>query len=115
MSIERIESKGHLSKAVVHNGIVYVSGQTADDDSQDMAGQMDQVLAKIDKYLAAAGTDKTKLLTSMVYLSDMSKKNEMNEKYVAWLGGSNQPTRACLGTALGSPNKLVEIVVSAAV
>lgn len=39
----------------------------------------------------------------------------MNEKYVAWLGGSNQPTRACVGTALGSPNKLVEIVVSAAV
>jgi len=115
MSIKRIESNGYLSKAVVHNGIAYIAGQTAADDSQDMAGQMDQVLSKIDEYLAAAGTDNTKLLTAMIYLSDMSKKNAMNDKWIAWLGAGNQPTRACVGTNLGTPGKLVEIVVSAAV
>ncbi len=115
MSIKRIQPSGHLSKAVVYNGIAYIAGQTADDDSQDMAGQMDQVLAKIDKFLAEAGTDKTKLLTAMVYVSDMSKKTEMNDKWIAWLGGDNLPTRACVGTKLGTPGKLVEIVVSAAV
>ena len=115
MGIKRIEPGQHLSKAVVHNGIVYVAGQTAADDSQDMAGQMDQVLGKIDEYLAAAGTDKSKLITAMVYLSDMSLKKEMDAKWIPWVAEGNPPSRACVGTPLGTPGKLVEIVVTAAI
>ena len=114
MSINRIEPGKHLSKAVVHNGIVYVAGQTASDASQDMVGQTKQVVAAIDKFLAAAGTDKSKLLTSMVYITDMSLKADMDSVWIPWVDPANPPTRACVGTNLG-PNKLVEIVVSAAI
>ncbi|MEX2449257.1 MAG: RidA family protein [Rhodospirillales bacterium] len=113
MSIKRIESGTHLSKAVVCNGLVFLAGQTADDDSLDMAGQMKQILAKIDKYLAEAGTDKTRLLSAVVYLSDMSLKADMDKQWIPWIG-SEPPARACVGANLGTPKKLVEIMVTAA-
>ena len=115
MSIQRIDNKGHLCKAVVHNGIAYLAGMTAADDTQDIKGQMAQVLKAIDETLAAAGTDKSKLLSSMVYLSDMSIKGGMNECWMDWLDGNAPPARATVGTALGTPGKLVEIMVQAAV
>jgi enamine deaminase RidA (YjgF/YER057c/UK114 family) len=114
MSIERIEPGKHLSKAVVHNGIVYVAGQTANDSSQDMAGQTKQVVDAIDKFLEAAGTDKSKLLTAMVYITDMSMKGNMDSVWIPWIDSANPPARACVGTNLGT-GKLVEIVVSAAI
>ena len=114
MGIKRIEPGQHLSKAVIHNGIVYVAGQTAGDDSQGMAGQTEQVLAAIDKYLAAAGTDKSKLITAMVYITDMSLKADMDSVWIPWIGSAKPPTRACVGTNLAG-KKLVEIVVSAAI
>ena len=52
-----------MSQAVVHNGIVYLSGQI-DGEADDVTGQTKNILAKVDKYLAEAGTDKSKLLTS---------------------------------------------------
>jgi enamine deaminase RidA (YjgF/YER057c/UK114 family) len=110
MSIERIEPGKHLSKAVVHNGIVYVAGQTANDSSQDMAGQTKQVVDAIDKFLEAAGTDKSKLLTAMVYIM----KGNMDSVWIPWIDSANPPARACVGTNLGT-GKLVEIVVSAAI
>ncbi|MBT3764805.1 MAG: RidA family protein [Rhodospirillaceae bacterium] len=115
MTIQRINSRGHLSKAVVHNGIAYLAGMTADDDTQDIKGQMAQVLSAIDETLAAAGTDKSKLLSSMVYLSDMSVKAEMNACWMDWIDLDNPPARATVGTVLGTPGKLVEIMVQAAV
>ena len=73
-----------------------------------------QVLKKIDGYLAQAGTDKSKLLSATVYVADMSQKPMMNEAWQAWLSPGNHPTRACVCTGLGSPETLVEIVVTAA-
>ncbi len=116
MSIERIEPAGHLSKAVVHNGTVYLAGQIADDDSQDMAGQMKQILDKVDKYLAAVGSDKTKLLSTVIYLTDIALKTEMDKHWIPWIGDGNQPARACVGGAqLATPKLQVEIMVTASI
>lgn len=114
MSIKRIETGPIMSRVVEHNGVVYLCGLTADDQSVSIKGQTEQILSKIEKYLAAAGTGKSKLLTATVYLSDMSLKPAMNEVWQVWLDAKNPPTRACVGTALGTPQTLVEIVVSAA-
>ncbi|MEM9682577.1 MAG: RidA family protein, partial [Pseudomonadota bacterium] len=103
-----------LSKTVEHNGVVYVCGLTADDRSASMKDQTVEILGKIDAALAKAGTDKTRLLTAMIYLSDMSKKAEMNEAWIAWMDPNNPPARATVGTVLGTPDTLIEIVVSAA-
>ena len=114
MSIERHEASGHLSKAVEHNGTVYLAGLTAADKSSGMKQQTEEVLATIDKYLAKCGTNKSKLLAATVYISDMAQKNAMNEAWLAWIDPKNPPTRACVAVELGSPTTLVEIVVTAA-
>ncbi|MFQ5936441.1 MAG: RidA family protein [Acidiferrobacterales bacterium] len=114
MSIKRTEPGPIMSRVVEHNGVVYVCGLTADDRSVSIKEQTEQVLAKIDEYLAGAGSSRSKLLTATVYLSEMSLKPAMNEVWQAWIDPGNPPTRACVGTALGTSNTLVEIVVSAA-
>ena len=114
MSIKRTEIGPIMSRTAEHNGVVYLCGLTADDRSADVKGQTKEILDKIDALLASAGSSKSKLLTATVYLSDMSTKTAMNEVWQTWIDPANPPTRACVGTALGTPDTLVEIVVSAA-
>ena len=116
VSIERIEPAGHLSKAVVHNGTVYLAGLIADDDSLNVGGQTKQVLDKIDRYLAEAGSNKTKLLSTVIYLTDISLKDAVDEHWIPWIGDGHQPARACVGGAqLATPKLQVEIMVTAAI
>ena len=114
MAIKRIDPNPTMSRAVENNGVVYLCGLTADDRSASMKDQTAAILAKIDGYLAKAGTDKSRLLTATVYVSDMSQKEGMNDAWHAWIDPENPPTRATVGTVLGTPDTLVEIVVSAA-
>jgi enamine deaminase RidA (YjgF/YER057c/UK114 family) len=114
MSVKRTGVGPIMSRTVEHNGVVYLCGLTADDRTPDIKEQTRQILEKIDQYLATAGTSKAKLLTATVYLTDMSTKAEMNEVWQDWIDPANPPTRACVGTALGTADTLVEIVVSAA-
>ena len=114
MSIERHQPSGHLSKVVEHNGTVYVAGTTAADKSVGMKEQTQQVLSTIDRLLDKCGTNKSKLLSATVYISDMSQKAAMNDAWLAWIDPKNPPTRACVAVELGTPTTLVEIVVTAA-
>jgi enamine deaminase RidA (YjgF/YER057c/UK114 family) len=114
MSIVRHDISGHLSRVVEHNGTVYVAGTTAEDRSVGMRQQTEQVLARIDALLAKCGTDKSKLLSATVYISDMKQKAAMNEAWLAWIDRGNPPTRACVAVELGTPETLVEIAVTAA-
>ena len=114
MSIERHDLSGHLSKVVEHNGTVYIAGTTAEDKSAGMKQQTEQVLAKIDGLLGRSGTNKSKLLSATIYISDMAQKAAMNEAWLAWIDRKNPPTRACVAVELGSLATLVEIVVTAA-
>ena len=114
MSITRHEISGHLSKAVEHNGTVYVAGTTADNKTVGMRQQTEQVLARIDGMLAKCGTSKSKLLSATGYISVMAQKPALNEAWLAWIDPKNPPTRACVAVELGSKETLVEIVVTAA-
>jgi len=93
---------------------VYFAGLTADDRSATMKAQTEEVLKKIDDLLKIAGTNKSRLLSAMVYVSDMRLKPQMDEAWVAWLDSGNTPVRACVETRLGTADTLVEIVVVAA-
>ena len=114
MSITRHDISGHLSKAVEHNGTVYVAGTTADNKSAGMKQQTEEVLRKIDGLLAKSGTNKSKLLSATVYISDMSQKSAMNDAWLAWIDLKNPPPRACVAVELATKETLVEIVVTAA-
>ncbi|MCB1499351.1 MAG: RidA family protein [Bauldia sp.] len=114
MAIERHQSGPRMSQAVVHGNTVYLAGQVADDTSQSVAGQTRQVLAKIDALLAAAGTDKSKLLSTNIWLSDIGSFAEMNSVWDTWVSPGNTPARATVEAKLATPAFLVEIMVVAA-
>ncbi len=112
--ISRIETGPRMSQAVVHGNTVYLAGQVATDLSADVTGQTRQILASIDRLLAAAGTDKKHLLSATVYLADMSTFGEMNAVWDAWVAPGHTPARATVGAPLATPAYRVEIVVTAA-
>jgi enamine deaminase RidA (YjgF/YER057c/UK114 family) len=115
MAITRMGGNNINARVVVHNKVAYLSGIVADDKSLDVAGQTRQILAKIDKHLADAGTSKSKLLSALVWLSDMKRKDDLNAVWSAWIDLDNPPVRACVGAELSSATTLVEIMVTASV
>ncbi len=114
MSITRYNSGPRMSQCVVHGDTIYTAGQVADDRAADVAGQTAQILAKIDGLLAEAGSDKSKLLAATIWITDISKFNEMNAVWDAWVDTDNPPARACVESNLALPEFLVEIMVTAA-
>lgn len=115
MSITRHEPSPILCNAVVHNGIAYLAGVTAEDSSADVKGQTEQVLAEIDRLLALCGSHKSKILTATIWLPEMSTRPQMNEAWNAWSDKTNLPARACVESKLADPNWLVEIMVTSAI
>lgn len=114
--ILRIDTDPRRSRTVVYNGVAYVGGMTADDKSQDIKGQTQQVLNKIDGFLAKAGTDKQKLLTAQIWLKDIERDfEEMNQVWNLWTAPEAAPTRATAQCRLPSSSTLIEIIVTAAV
>ncbi len=115
MSVKRIEPGPRMSKAVVHNNTVYLAGLTADDASQDVKGQTRQILDKIDALLKAAGSDKSKILSANIWLTDIGNWAAMNTVWDPWVSPGNTPARATVEAKLADPKLLVEIMVQAAV
>lgn len=114
MTIKRLDAGPRMSQAVINNGTVYLSGQVADDPKADVTEQTRQILANIDALLARAGTDKSKLLTCNIWLADIKAFNVMNAVYDRWIDPANPPVRACVESALATPDYKVEIQVTAA-
>lgn len=103
-----------LSDAVEYGSLVFLAGQVAEDLTAGMKAQTGDVLRQIDALLARCGTNKSRLLTATVYVSDMAQKPQMDEAWLAWVDRSNPPARATVQAQLGSPDTLVEIMVTAA-
>jgi enamine deaminase RidA (YjgF/YER057c/UK114 family) len=114
MSIERINPGVRMSQAVIHADTVYLAGLIADDLSEDVKGQTRQILAKIDHLLAKAGTDKSKVLSVNIWLSDIGTWDQMNEVWDAWVSKGNAPARATVEAKLARPGASVEIMLQAA-
>ena len=112
-TIKRLKVGPRMSQAVIANGFVYLAGQVATDPGADTAGQTRQILATIDALLAEAGTDKSRLLTAQIFLTDMADFGAMNGVWDAWVSPGNTPARATVQSALAGPQWKVEIVVSA--
>lgn len=115
MPIERFEPGPRMSRAVVHGNTLYVNGHVPDDPSADVAGQMRQVLARLEATLALAGSDKSRILAATVYLRDIAHFEQMNAVWDAWVDKANPPARACVEARLARPEFLVEIVLTAAI
>jgi enamine deaminase RidA (YjgF/YER057c/UK114 family) len=101
----------------VYNGTAYLAGQIANDTSQNIGGQTREVLGMIDTLLAAAGSDKSKILMAQIFLSNMLDYDGMNEAWDEWVKdiAGNAPPRATVQSPLAGSEYLVEIIVTAAV
>lgn len=114
MSIERHDVGERMSQCVVHNGTIYFAGQVDRETSPSAGEQTRRILARIDELLDSAGTDKSRVLTAMIWVSDMRFFQEMNEVWDGWVSPGNTPARACVEARLATPAFLVEIQVTAA-
>ena len=114
MSIQRIEVGPRMSQAVVCGGLVYTAGVVAlRAPGARVAAPTPRNHGPIDELLAAAGTDKTKLLTATIWLADIAGFAEMNGVWDAWVAPGNTPVRACVESKLAAPQFTVEIQVTA--
>jgi enamine deaminase RidA (YjgF/YER057c/UK114 family) len=114
-SIQRFHVGPRLSEMAVHNGTIYLAGPVADDKTQDVRGQTAQVLAMVDRLLAEAGSDKSRILRTQIFLADIRDIGAMNEVWDAWIPAGHTPPRATVQGAMADPGYRVEIVVTAAV
>ncbi|HTZ02041.1 MAG TPA: RidA family protein [Xanthobacteraceae bacterium] len=115
MTIERHDSGPRMSKAVVHGNTVYLSGIVADaPKGKSTAEQTKNILSQIDGFLARSGTDKSKLLSANIWVTDMANFAEMNAVWDAWVSPGNAPARATVEAKLAAPDYKVEIMVVAA-
>jgi enamine deaminase RidA (YjgF/YER057c/UK114 family) len=114
MEIKRLHVGKRLSEVTIHNGTVYLAGQIAEDTTQDITGQTREVLGHVDRLLAEAGTDKTRILSCQIYITDMAQFPGMNEVWDSWVVQGSTPPRATVEAKLANPACLVEIVIVAA-
>ena len=114
MTVIRHEQNKVYSKVAEANGFVFTAGITADDNSLDVKGQTKQTLDEIDRLLGLCGTDKSKVISAMIWVTDIRHRDAMNEVWFAWTAGQNMPVRACVAAPLADPKLLVEIQVTAA-
>jgi enamine deaminase RidA (YjgF/YER057c/UK114 family) len=103
-----------LCRLVEYGNLVFVAGTTADNKSGSCKAQTEEILKKIDGFLAEAGTSKSKILSANVWVADMKEKGEMDAAWQAWVDPQNKPARACVEARLGTPDIRVEIMVTAA-
>ena len=111
--ITRIGTGPRMSEAVCFNGIAWPAGQVGN-PGDSVADQTRQCLAEVDRILAAAGTDKARILSAQIWLADISTFAEMNAVWDAWVPQGHTPARATGEARLAAPEYKVEVIVTAA-
>ncbi|MFC7705084.1 RidA family protein [Plastorhodobacter daqingensis] len=111
--ITRLETGPRMSQAVIHNGLVYLAGQVGAPGAS-VTDQTRTILSEIDRLLAAAGSDKTRILSAQIWMADMADFAEMNAVWDSWVPQGHTPARATGESRLATPDYKVEIIVVAA-
>ncbi len=115
MTIQRFDTGPRMSQVVIHGDTVYLAGVVASKAAgESVTKQTQDVLSTIDSHLAKAGSDKSKLLSATIYLTDMTTFAEMNAVWDGWVSAGNTPARATVEAKLAAPQYKVEIMVTAA-
>ena len=115
MSVRHIDPGPRLSEATVFGDRMYLSGMIPEDTSADITSQVKQTLAEIDSLLAKGGSDKSKILSAVIWLSDISDFAAMNAVWDAWVVAGQTPARATVEAKLTDPKMKIEIMVVAAI
>jgi enamine deaminase RidA (YjgF/YER057c/UK114 family) len=115
MTINRLHAGPRMSQVVVHGSTIYLAGQVADQaKGKSVSDQTREILAAIERLLAEAGSDKTKILSATIYLADIATFGEMNAVWDAWVPAGHAPARATVEAKLAAPAYTFEIACIAA-
>ena len=114
MTITRLHTNERSSKIVIHNQTIYLTGQVAKDRNSDITTQTEQVIEKIEALFEEAGSNKNKMLSVQIWLSNIAHFSAMNLVWNQWIDEGNQPARATIEARLAAPELLVEMSVIAA-
>ena len=93
------EPKGHYSPAVVHNGLIFVSGQlprnaeSGEVETGPIEAQTELAMRNVEQILLAAGSDLSLVLQMTIYVSEMELWDKVNAVYASVLG-EHKPARA---------------------
>jgi enamine deaminase RidA (YjgF/YER057c/UK114 family) len=112
--IQRLNPSRRFSKAVIHSGIVYLSGQVADTVGVPFRQQLLEVLANISELLSRSGSSANKILVATIYLADIRYYEELNAVWDEWTVNGQAPARTTLEARLAAPGYLVEVTIIAA-
>jgi len=94
---------GHYSQAIVHDNVVYVSGQlpiepvTGEKRLGSIEEQTEQVLKNLAEIIKAAGSDTNRVIKTTVYISDIQLWDRVNSVYGEFFG-EHRPARAVVPT-----------------
>ncbi len=126
MPIDQIETPnapkpaGHYSQGVVHNGVLYVSGQLSIDPKTgekklgSIEEQTEQALNNVHGIIKAAGSDWDRVLKMTLYVADINLWDAVNKVYIRVLG-EHRPARAVIPTGPLHHGFLIEIDAVAAI
>jgi 2-iminobutanoate/2-iminopropanoate deaminase len=110
---------GHYSQAIVHNGLVFVSGQISIDPKSgekkpgSIEEQTEQTLNNVAEILKAANSDLSQVLKMTVYVADIELWSAVNTVYAKFMG-DHRPARAVIPTGRLHYGFLIEIEAIAA-
>lgn len=114
MAVQRLHVTSRYCEVAIAGNLVHLAGQLADDTSLDIGAQTQQTLDNIDRLLKDAGTDKTHILSVLIFLKDIEKDYAaMNRVWDAWIAEGHPPARTCVESKLYAPDVLVEMTVTA--
>ena len=114
MAVQRLHIQKRYSEIAISGNLVHLAGQLAEDTQQDIVGQTQQTLALIDRLLADAGTDKSHIMSVMIFLKDIEHDYAaMNQVWDAWVADIQALPRTCVEAKLYHPDVLVEMTVVA--
>ena len=116
MSIQRIQPSKRFSEVVIHNNTAYFAGQVPEKTvKQNAYEQTKEVLSLIVNYWLKLVLKKSKILTTQIFLADMTDYAQLNQAWDEWVDSQNPPSRATVEAKLADPDWKVEIVIIAAV
>lgn len=102
-----------MSQIVTHGDTVYLAGQVGTAGAS-VAQQTQDCLDKVEALLAEAGSSKSHILQTVIWLADMKDFDEMNAIWDAWVPEGHAPVRACGEAKLAREDLVVEFIVTAA-
>lgn len=114
MKIHRINPCKRWSDITIYNGIANFVEVPESDTSAGIESQVQQIFNQAELQLASIGSDKSRILSTTIYLTDFANLEALNELWDAWFPDGCAPSRACVKAELANPSMLVEMIFTAA-